>query len=71
MAKKIVFYCGIDVNNNGVYVRNGKDYLSMHNRERMDVLSRLIAELNHELNFVVKQVTAETKTALVDQGLPQ
>lgn len=71
MAKKIMFYCGFESSNGGVYVLNGKDYLSMRDKDRVEVLSGIIAELSHELEFVVQQVNAGTKTALTDQELLQ
>jgi hypothetical protein len=56
--KKIVLYCGIEGDDN-VYVRNGQEYLSMSNEERLAVLSGFISELRQELEFVAKQINAQ------------
>jgi hypothetical protein len=56
--KKIVLYCGIEGDDN-VYVRNGREYLSMTNEEKVAVLTGFISELSQELEFVAKQLNAQ------------
>jgi hypothetical protein len=63
--KRIIFYCGAHLDNEsvrfagGVYVRNAPEYLDMTNEERIKVLTGVIAELSHELEFVAKQVSGQ------------
>jgi hypothetical protein len=68
--KKIVFYCGVETTSGGVYVRNAREYLLMDDSQRIEVLTGVIAELSHELEFVARQISGQG-TALEGQGLPQ
>ena len=56
--KKIVLYCGIEGDNN-VYVRNGREYLSMSDEEKVAALTGFISELSFELEFVAKRLNAQ------------
>ena len=67
--KKIVLYCGIE-GDDDVYVRNGREYLSMNNEEKVAGLTGFIAELSFELEFVAKQLNAQG-TSSKAEGLAQ
>jgi hypothetical protein len=59
--KRIVFYCGVNVENGDAYVRNAPEYLAMNNEERFEALSSIVQELCQELKFVYEQIkTQET-----------
>jgi len=62
--KRIVFYCGVNVETGDAYVRNAPEYLAMTNEERINALSSIINELSQELRFVSAQLnTQETASA--------
>ena len=59
--KRIVFYCGVNVETGDAYVRNAPEYLTMTNEERFNALSSVVTELCQELRFVYAQLnTSET-----------
>jgi hypothetical protein len=62
--KRIVFYCGVNVETGDAYVRNAPEYLAMNNEERFEALSAIVQELCQELKFVYEQIkTQETSSA--------
>lgn len=61
--KKIVFYCGVNLETGDAYVRNAPEYLAMTNNERFEALSSIVMELCQEMKFVYDQIkTQETSS---------
>jgi hypothetical protein len=57
--KRIVFYCGVNVETGDAYVRNAQEYLAMNNEERFEALSAIVQELCQELKFVHEQIKTQ------------
>jgi hypothetical protein len=57
--KRIVFYCGVNVETGDAYVRNAPEYLAMNNEERFEALSSIVFELCQELKFVYEQIKTQ------------
>jgi hypothetical protein len=57
--KRIVFYCGVNVETGDAYVRNAPEYLAMNNEERFEALSSIVQELCQELKFVHEQIRTQ------------
>ena len=57
--KKIVFYCGVNVETGDAYVRNAPEYLAMSNEERFNALSSIVTELCQEMVFVYEQLNTQ------------
>lgn len=57
--KKIVFYCGVNVETGDAYVRNAPEYLAMTNEERLNALTSIVAELCQEMVFVSEQLNTQ------------
>jgi len=64
--KRIVFYCGVNVETGDAYVRNAPEYLGMTNEERFKALSSIVTELCQELRFVHSQINSQ-ETSSKDQ----
>jgi hypothetical protein len=57
--KRIVFYCGVNVETGDAYVRNAPEYLAMTNEERFNALSSIVTELCQEMVFVYEQLNTQ------------
>ena len=57
--KRIVFYCGVNVETGDAYVRNAPEYLAMTNEERFNAISLIVTELCQELKFVYAQLNTQ------------
>ena len=58
MTKKITAYCGYDTEYgcDHAYVRWAQEYLELTDNQRLDFLTEIISELQHEREFILKQL---------------
>ncbi len=58
MTKKITAYCGYhsEYGCDHAYVRWAREYLELTDAQRLEFLTEIISELQHEREFILKQL---------------